>query len=277
MNTTTQSIAEPVLNEQQQIAADQLQEQAQIITPPKTLPSHGGPWSSSQISTDNAVSTTVGITLGRDMQSRGIPLLSKGDLVTIEVLKDGAAHRLIGRASRKRTAYYSKTELAAIGLEVHDTVIYSVHSINGAPPRTGCAVELPNVPRDPTQSAGQPADLVFPATIAALEMLNRKCSRLNELTRKLMPKVERVRQLVRTGSSSKLFSESAALIYSVPTTSDEIKLESAALQQLVPAVLAEIKMLLDNGAEGEAGKPASMPEAEVIPDTQSTESPLCHP
>ena len=116
MNTTTQSIAEPVLNEPQQIA-DQQQEPEQIITPPNTLPSHGGPWSSSQISTDNAVSTKVGITLTRDMQSRGIPPLSNGDLVTIEVLKDGEVHKLTGHASRKRTAYYSKSELAAIGLE----------------------------------------------------------------------------------------------------------------------------------------------------------------
>ena len=34
-----------------------------------------------------------------------------------EVLKDGEVHKLTGRASRKRTAYYSKSELAAIGLE----------------------------------------------------------------------------------------------------------------------------------------------------------------
>ena len=96
---------------------------------PAILPTGGGSWAQGRISKDNQHSPKFGICFGRDMDARGIPPLSRGDIVTIEILKQSTMHALSGRASRRRTAYFWKHELAELELDLHHSILYSIHSI----------------------------------------------------------------------------------------------------------------------------------------------------
>jgi len=106
-------------------------------------------WSRGDVTIDNQASPKWGLNLNRDMNLRGIPTLHKGDLVTIEILRDGQVLELTGRASRKRTAYFDKSELEGIGFEVHDWIFYSIKSVNGAVPQTFASFEATGV-NEPT-------------------------------------------------------------------------------------------------------------------------------
>ena len=76
------------------------------------------------------------------MDARGIPSLARGDMVTIEILHHGTVHTLSGRASRPRTAYFSKSELAAIAVGLHDLIWFSIVAVNDAVPLSAPEAEV---------------------------------------------------------------------------------------------------------------------------------------
>ena len=78
---------------------------------------------------DNGDSPKYGITLSKALKAGGHEDLDSGDLVTIETVDKNRRFQLVGRASRKTTAYFFISDLAAAGIAVHQPFQYVIVDI----------------------------------------------------------------------------------------------------------------------------------------------------
>jgi hypothetical protein len=82
----------------------------------KVAATNGRPWSVSRCHTDSLTSSKFGISLTAGLRVFGVERLNRGDLVQIEIGRGYTCFQMTGRASRKSTAYFTKTALGKVGL-----------------------------------------------------------------------------------------------------------------------------------------------------------------
>jgi hypothetical protein len=87
---------------------------------------NGHPWSIGQAHIDSPKSSKYGISLAAGLRVLGVERLNRGDLVQIEICRGNTCYQLTGRASRKAAAYYSRSDLAQAGVQVHTPFQYVV-------------------------------------------------------------------------------------------------------------------------------------------------------
>ncbi len=92
----------------------------------KVAATNGKPWSIGQAHIDSPKSSKYGISLAAGLAVFGIERLNRGELVQIEIGHGDTCYQLTGRASRKAAAYYSKSDLAQAGVQVHTPFHYVV-------------------------------------------------------------------------------------------------------------------------------------------------------
>lgn len=87
---------------------------------------NGHPLAIGQAHVDGPASSKYGISLAAGLRVLGVERLNRGDLVQIEICRGNTCYQLTGRASRKAAAYYSKSDLAQAGVQVHTPFEYVV-------------------------------------------------------------------------------------------------------------------------------------------------------
>lgn len=92
----------------------------------KVAATNGKPWSIGQAHIDSPKSSKYGISLAAGLAVFGIERLNRGELVQVQIGRGDTCYQLTGRASRKAAAYYSKSDLAQAGVQVHTPFEYVV-------------------------------------------------------------------------------------------------------------------------------------------------------